>query len=253
MRSLLMAAVLLSGCAPADGPPAQRPSHAVAAGHEPADPFSARVASGCKTEEECHVLNEEAMRRVMSCQRTLTCDQAIPNQRATNTMLQVHVRRRGEAEAAARKSLAEEAERTRAAAETAKQAAITEAHAAERQKLLDEAVADQPNCESGGEGWCTSLRRFMDRYRDHPINPTFAEAINNGAAARAQIQREKEEAEARAARSAAAAAKKKREEAGEPAPAPAGRVCCCDGSVSPTCTFVKRGCCSRHGGVCACN
>ncbi|WP_437685778.1 hypothetical protein [Sorangium sp. So ce176] len=29
-----------------------------------------------------------------------------------------------------------------------------------------------------------------------------------------------------------------------------GRVCCCDGSVSPTCTTVKRGCCSRHGGVC---
>ncbi|HRI68557.1 MAG TPA: hypothetical protein PK156_30220, partial [Polyangium sp.] len=42
-----------------------------------------------------------------------------------------------------------------------------------------------------------------------------------------------------------------------PAPAPApresGRVCCCDGSVSPTCTTVHRGCCSRHGGVCACD
>lgn len=29
-------------------------------------------------------------------------------------------------------------------------------------------------------------------------------------------------------------------------------VCCCDGSVSPTCTTVHRGCCSHHGGVCAC-
>ena len=34
---------------------------------------------------------------------------------------------------------------------------------------------------------------------------------------------------------------------------PVGRVCCCDGTVSPTCTTVHRGCCSRHGGVCACN
>jgi len=33
----------------------------------------------------------------------------------------------------------------------------------------------------------------------------------------------------------------------------AGRVCCCDGSVSPTCTTVHRGCCSHHGGVCACD
>ena len=31
-----------------------------------------------------------------------------------------------------------------------------------------------------------------------------------------------------------------------------GRVCCCDGTVSPSCTTVHRGCCSRHGGVCAC-
>jgi hypothetical protein len=32
----------------------------------------------------------------------------------------------------------------------------------------------------------------------------------------------------------------------------AGRVCCCDGTLSPTCTYVKRGCCSHHGGICAC-
>lgn len=56
-------------------------------------------------------------------------------------------------------------------------------------------------------------------------------------------------------------AKKKREEAAEAARERArerasessGRVCCCDGSISPTCTYVKRGCCSHHGGVCACN
>jgi hypothetical protein len=32
----------------------------------------------------------------------------------------------------------------------------------------------------------------------------------------------------------------------------ASRVCCCDGTVSPTCTTVHSGCCSRHGGVCGC-
>ncbi|WP_437286110.1 hypothetical protein [Sorangium sp. So ce406] len=37
-----------------------------------------------------------------------------------------------------------------------------------------------------------------------------------------------------------------------PRPASEGRVCCCDGTLSPTCTHVKRGCCSHHGGVCAC-
>lgn len=37
-----------------------------------------------------------------------------------------------------------------------------------------------------------------------------------------------------------------------PRPAPEGRVCCCDGTLSPTCTYVKGGCCSHHGGVCPC-
>ncbi|WP_441288469.1 hypothetical protein ACSRUE_42030 [Sorangium sp. KYC3313] len=37
-----------------------------------------------------------------------------------------------------------------------------------------------------------------------------------------------------------------------PAESEVGRVCCCDGTVSPSCTTVHRGCCSRHGGVCAC-
>ncbi|WP_050434195.1 hypothetical protein [Chondromyces crocatus] len=38
-----------------------------------------------------------------------------------------------------------------------------------------------------------------------------------------------------------------------PAPQSAGRVCCCDGTLSKTCTTVKSGCCSRHGGVCPCH
>jgi hypothetical protein len=37
---------------------------------------------------------------------------------------------------------------------------------------------------------------------------------------------------------------------GIPAPALADQVLCCDGTRSPTCTYVHRGCCSHHGGVC---
>lgn len=33
-------------------------------------------------------------------------------------------------------------------------------------------------------------------------------------------------------------------------PKKSGQVRCCDGTLSPTCTTVRRGCCSQHGGVC---
>jgi hypothetical protein len=38
-------------------------------------------------------------------------------------------------------------------------------------------------------------------------------------------------------------------EAELPEPRP---VCCCDGSVSKDCGAPRSGCCSGHGGVCAC-
>jgi hypothetical protein len=31
---------------------------------------------------------------------------------------------------------------------------------------------------------------------------------------------------------------------------PAQHVRCCDGTLSPSCTYVHSGCCSHHGGVC---
>jgi hypothetical protein len=33
-------------------------------------------------------------------------------------------------------------------------------------------------------------------------------------------------------------------------PAPVQHVRCCDGTLSPSCTYVHSGCCSHHGGVC---
>jgi hypothetical protein len=56
------------------------------------------------------------------------------------------------------------------------------------------------------------------------------------------------------------AAKEKQRQAAEearqrstspPAPPCGGRVRCCDGTCSPTCTTAHRGCCSHQGGVCA--
>jgi len=81
-------------------------------------------------------------------------------------------------------------------------------------------------------------------------------------ARRAAAESERVEAERRAAEKAAAErrgaeeyeqARQRAEDAVAPERSSSeGRVCCCDGTVSPTCTYVKRGCCSHHKGVCPC-
>ncbi|MDC0750005.1 hypothetical protein [Polyangium mundeleinium] len=69
----------------------------------------------------------------------------------------------------------------------------------------------------------------------------------------AAVARERaREAQARA-KAAQQQAQKRAKAVQVPREEPPGRVCCCDGTVSPTCTTVHRGCCSHHGGVCACN
>ncbi|WP_438024080.1 hypothetical protein [Sorangium sp. So ce233] len=74
------------------------------------------------------------------------------------------------------------------------------------------------------------------------------EAAEREAARAAEEQRAREAAETPA--SAPPGGRSGAQE--QPQPAPEGRVCCCDGTLSPTCTHVKRGCCSHHGGVCPC-
>jgi hypothetical protein len=71
--------------------------------------------------------------------------------------------------------------------------------------------------------------------------------------AAAEARQRAKEAQARAHAAQAMQPVQERAQVLQPAPKPEGRVCCCDGSISPTCTTVHRGCCSRHGGVCACN
>jgi len=76
------------------------------------------------------------------------------------------------------------------------------------------------------------------------------------AAARARSERAAREKADRDADAAAAASAPRSTPVAPATPAPrdtGGHVCCCDGTLSPTCTTVHRGCCSHHGGVCACD
>jgi len=68
-------------------------------------------------------------------------------------------------------------------------------------------------------------------------------------AERSRLTAIRRQLEAAHARKVAADEAKRKAEA---AAARARGVCCCDGSVSPTCTTVHQGCCSHHGGVCGC-
>ncbi|WP_050433550.1 hypothetical protein [Chondromyces crocatus] len=108
---------------------------------------------------------------------------------------------------------------------------------------------DLPACVGGADGIaCGQIERFV---REHPQSRHLEaglQALQRGRdAMRARAHREppgeEEPAEAPGGRGGRPTS---------PGPASAGVVCCCDGTISPTCKQVKRGCCSHHGGVCAC-
>lgn len=138
---------------------------------------------------------------------------------------------------------------------------------AERKALAKENAAwlvlDLEGCAARGDSRaCGSLERFITEYPESNHVQEAAEKLRLGRAAIAEAERKvAEEAAAEAER------ERKAEAARRAAPRPAtpadggdateaaeerGKVCCCDGTISPTCTYVKRGCCSHHGGVCAC-
>lgn len=113
-------------------------------------------------------------------------------------------------------------------------------------------VLDVDGCAVRGDpGACGAIERFIT---EHPESSHVQEAAEKLRLGRAVIA----EAERKVAEEAAAEAERARKTRAPERGAPAttsgegGRVCCCDGTVSPTCTTVKRGCCSHHGGVCAC-
>ncbi|WP_437935801.1 hypothetical protein [Sorangium sp. So ce341] len=235
-------AVLAAGCHPGGG-------------SRNDDGFPARLARGCRSEPDCLVLELEARARVDRC--ASFCEGAEADLRAASALVaryrQEREARQARIEAQRQAVEAAEAERRRAELEAAEAARRQQeaAHAAE----LDLAASELACAQQGDAAACDALLRHLA-----------------GAAPRderaAQVRASLEKGRRRIAeREAARAAEEQREAEGAPVPArpgggpaaPArprsaseGRVCCCDGTLSPTCTYVKRGCCSHHGGVCAC-
>ncbi|WP_437753759.1 hypothetical protein [Sorangium sp. So ce1389] len=213
------------------------------------DGFRRRLARGCGSEPDCLVLELEAQARVDRC--ASTCEEAEADLRASRSLVAPYRQQREarQAQIAAQRQALEaaEAERRRAELEAAEEARRQDeaAHAAS----LELAVAELACAQQGDAAACDALLRYLARAdpRDERAAQVRAshekgqQLIAERGAAR---ERSREAAETRTAAPPGGRSR--------PRPAPEGRVCCCDGTLSPTCTYVKRGCCSHHGGVCAC-
>ncbi|XYH95688.1 hypothetical protein ACMHYB_49120 [Sorangium sp. So ce1128] len=220
------------------------------------DGFRRRLARGCGSEPDCLVLELEAQARVDRC--ASPCEEAEADLRASRSLVAPYRQRREarQAQIAAQRQALEaaEAERRRAELEAAEEARRQEeaAHAAS----LELAAAELACAQQGDAVACDALLRYLAGADPMDVRAAEVRAshekgqrlIAERGAARAAGERSREAAETRTSarpggRSGALSGRR---------PAPEGRVCCCDGTLSPTCTYVKRGCCSHHGGVCAC-
>ncbi|MGK4002333.1 hypothetical protein WMF31_06905 [Sorangium sp. So ce1036] len=238
--SWLPLVLLLAGCAHRDG-----------ARHD--DGFRARLARGCRSEPDCLVLQLEAKARVDRC--ASSCEEAEAELRASSALVARHRRQRearqAQIEARRRAGEAAEAERRRAELEAAEDARRREeaAHAAE----LELAASELACAQQGDTAACDALLRYLAGAT--PLDPRAAQvraSHEEGQRRIAEREALRAAGESRAQGAAEAPALARPPRAGAPRPASVGRVCCCDGTLSPTCTYVKRGCCSHHGGVCAC-
>jgi len=188
------------------------------------DGFRARLAQGCRTEAECAQLEVMAKSRVHECASADECGAAVQDLEVARSYLDVLTRERMAREAAARQAF--EAEQQQKRFEAERQGQLE----AERQRQQIE--AERQRFEAEQQRQAEQKRREAE---------ALARQQEEQRAAEEEAQREAEEKASRAN-----AQKKARPAVSE------GRVCCCDGSVSPTCTYVHRGCCSHHGGVCEC-
>jgi hypothetical protein len=212
---LLAVALPLLGCATNDG-------------------FRTHLAQGCHSEPECAQLAAQADARAGSCPST-----ANPN---------VAIRLRLRLDLGSSAPPCDEVEEDRRIAH-----GYLERFTQERERQA--AWAAQQAASAAQQ---KAIRRQEQQARQ------VAEQERRQAAAEAEQRRRAEEdaqdqAE-RAAREKAAHAAADSDSQSTPVvpatPAPrdtGGHVCCCDGTLSPTCTTVHRGCCSHHGGVCACD
>jgi hypothetical protein len=254
MRRLLLLFILAAGCAEASHVHTP-PNYGVAA--PPTDPvanLSWRASAGCRSEAECWSHLREAQGLMPMCLAqgdgvcpAMTWVMSTSEQRARWFEGQrLEQERRLEAERWAAQRRAEEEARRRAEAEAIqREADRLQAEARRTEEEYDQArrdVADNRTaCEvKHDESACAVLSTFTARYPSDAKTPELAAILQKHAAFVAAQGRR-----SGGARSPAAA--------DDQSPAVSGRVCCCDGTVSPTCTYVKRGCCSHHGGVCACN
>jgi hypothetical protein len=254
MRRLLLLFVLAAGCAE-ESHAHNPPNYGVAA--PPADPIenlSWRASAGCRSEAECWGHYREAQGLMPMCLAqsdgvcpAMTWVMSTSEQRARWFEGQrLEQTRRAEAARWEAQRRAEEEARQRAAAEAIqREADRLQAEARRAEEEYDQArrdVADNRTaCEvKHEESACAVLSAFTARY---PSDAKTAELA-------AIVQKHSDFVAARDRRTGGGRAPAASVEGDS---APSGRVCCCDGTVSPTCTYVKRGCCSHHGGVCACN
>ncbi|WP_437925460.1 hypothetical protein WMF37_41400 [Sorangium sp. So ce291] len=213
------------------------------------DGFRRRLARGCGSEPDCLVLELEAQARVDRC--ASRCEEAEADLRASRSLVAPHRQQREarQAQITAQTQALEAAEAERRRAEQEARRQDEAAHAAS----LELSAAELACAQQGDAAACDALLRYL----------AGADPMD-GRAAQVRASHEKGQ---RLLAERGAARERSREAAETPSsappggrsttrpgprPAPEGRVCCCDGTLSPTCTHVKRGCCSHHGGVCAC-
>ncbi len=248
------------------------------------DGFRTRLAQGCRSERECAQLAAQADARAGTCSNTSDpnvafrlrldlgssappCDEVEMDRRVAHSYLDGFTRERERqaewaaqqaAWAAQREAVRRQEQQALRDAEQERQRAAAEA--VWRQREEEAWAAQRPlSCANGeSEPACDGLRAFL------ATSPVGAHAVEARAAldsqARLNVQRmdaqyrAERDAREKAARVAASAPRSRPVVPATPAPRDTGgRVCCCDGTLSPTCTTVHRGCCSHHGGVCGCD
>jgi hypothetical protein len=134
---------------------------------------------------------------------------------------------------------ARDAERRRHAEAANKRDAERAEREAQRERAAWLAL-DLEGCSVRGErGACSDINQFIHVFTSSEHLEEAASALKAGRARAAELE------EARRKEAEAAAAE-------QPEPSRPGVVCCCDGTASNTCRTVRSGCCSSHGGVCAC-
>lgn len=251
------------------------------------DGFSERLPGECSERWECTALLEEARRREATCEPNtvgrVRCDEARADLNAVERMKQRFDEREAENERVAAERQLKQAELEEAERASAEEEALREEQAmlVLEQRRVEEAAREarlgfyRPmtldlrrqrllRCHQDG----TEVRQDLGVSRDCDTLLVDLLAVAQSDEEKQLLVRANEEA-IEAVRKAKDAAQE-REEARRNAPrrstssassssgspsGGSGRLLCCDGSLSPSCTCggSRRGCCSHHGGVCGCD